>query len=170
MHRRPGCSDAIETNVWEHDVVNNIFVWLIVKWDLLKALLGAVRFIYQPSYAVQHGVYFQGTECPKNIMEGGDQACSIPAKQESVKCLVPFSVASRTNIAGCSGHSLLRASFGNTQNIWASHRAGWKSEAHFMPPLILLQFPEVTVRLFQCLSNLILKTTAVSYKIIQSLF
>lgn len=119
--------------------------------SLIQALLGAVRFIYQPSYAVQHGVYFQGTEYTKNIMEGGDQACSIPAKQRSVKCPVPSAVAWCTNIAGCSGHSLLRASFGNTQNIWASHRAEWRSEAHFMPSLILLEFPAVTVCLSKCL-------------------
>lgn len=117
--------------------------------SLNQALLGAVRFVYQPSYAVQHGVYFQGTECSKNIMEGGDQVCSIPAEQGSVKCPVPFPGAWCTNVVGCPGHSLPRASLGNTQNIWASHRAGWKSEAHFMPPLILLEFPVVTV----CFSN-----------------
>lgn len=58
--------------------------------SLIEALLGAVRFIYQASYAVQHGVYFQGSECPKNIMREGTKPAQFLQSRDLKSAQLPL--------------------------------------------------------------------------------
>lgn len=132
---------------------------------------GAVRFVFQPSYAIEHEVCFQETQWPRNLMEGRDNPGWLLQNTELWKVSNSFflSRAQKLLVAQIILYSEQALRIPRT-NGPATRQDGRERPIsgrlwfclNFLKLLYAFPLP--------CQTNHILKTTAVRHQILRGLF